>query len=495
MSQNSEIWLGTTVALEEYSENLAKFEAATSADFEAFNALREDGEEQDFENPLMSLHENIAIIEISGSLTHIDNPIVRYFGMTPYSMIYNAFIEAQIDDRVEKIVAVFDTDGGTVKGLSSALEGVRIAARGKGVQAYVQGSMNSAGYWLGSASTSAMLSASIEVGSIGVVAIIKNVSEALKKEGVKVEVMRAGEDKARVNPYEQMTDEVKAQLQEELDKKHTQFIEDVAENLGYAPELVRTSFGSGKVYSAEEALGLGMINAVSTYNEFFDKVQASKTSSQKAGTYGNLPNNGVSASASVDGEASEINLISEGNDMKKALKEKIEAAAIEGVELPVEEQTAEAEATAEATAEAEATVEAGEEAAEATGEGALQAEAESGIVELATKFAGVVEELAQVKAELAQAKQSNEMNEALMEKFREVTAESVNRMQILTGGSAQDLKEVTASNLLEMHASLRAQVVKNFPAGQQAQEGVVDEKVEEAVQSFEQHAHLVTLKK
>lgn len=492
------MWLGSDASLSEYVENLEKFDKSTAEDFKAFSSLSGDEPTPDFDNPLMSLHDGIAIIEVAGSLTNIDNPLVRFFGMTPYSMVYDAFVQAAMDDRVEKIAAVFDTDGGTVKGLSSALEGINIAVKAKGVHSFVQGSMNSAGYWLGSASTTIDADKMAEIGSIGIIAVIKNVSAALEKEGVKVEVMRAGKDKARINPYEPLSEEVKAELQKELDRKHEMFIEAVAENLGYSPDLVRDKFGSGKVFSAEEALELGMISGVSTYNEFFQRVASLKSGSQESKRYGSLTPSGITASASIGEQSSELNTNEEVR-MDKSLKEMAEAAAIEGIEMS-EELKADAEGIDEEVQEdleisAEDAAEDAVSEEEQTAEVTADDKASDSIITLAGKYAESVEQLAIAKAELARANLENETNEALVERFKEVTAESINRMQILMNGQAQDLKEVTASNLLEMHASLRAQVVKNIPTGQQAQEGVEDEAVDKAVNSFEQHAHLVSLNK
>lgn len=505
MSKNEiELWLGTDErAYSTYADSMSKLLKASAADLVAMSAgVQRAGAE--YESRLLSVEGNLGVVKISGSMTYEESEYLQYFGMVSYSEIYDAVIEAAISPDIHEIVMMYDTTGGTTKGIDTAIEGITEAKTLKPVHTYTNGDMLSAGYWLGSAGTTVTMSEGASVGSIGVIGVVQTMAELYKKEGIAVHVFRSSPDKAPISPFEDLSEKAAEQMQEEVDFLAGKFIQAVGENLGLAPEYVKQTFGGGKVYRSDEALNLGMVGKVQSYNEYFREKLSSENNSQHGQSYGTLNAGGTSVSTLGDvpdtGSQHDIT----GNEMSKLSKvitAQDQAAALEGVELSAE-QLAVAQAAEVAAKELEANTSSGNKGDEETktegesdesGSEQILAGDSGALALMAGKFAEAVEQAAGLKAKVEQLTASAVLNDGLLEQMSKVTAESINRMGIILGRGAQDLSEVTAGNLLQMHTEAQAAVIKQIPVGQRSQGPTDDDAVDKAVEAVgEQFAHLTT---
>ena len=100
--------------------------------------------------------------------------------------------------------------------------------------------------------------ASSMMGSIGTLLILENYIEYLKQQGVEVRIMRAkgSEDKALVNPYEQLPENAEAELQAMLDACQREFVGSVKR--GRAGKITSSEVFTGKVYNATNSIRLGL---------------------------------------------------------------------------------------------------------------------------------------------------------------------------------------------------------------------------------------------
>jgi ClpP class serine protease len=142
-------------------------------------------------------------------------------GLSPMEAIGATDVEV-LDDWIDEafaanpkqIVFNINSDGGTVDGveeISAKIRGLSIPTI-----AFSSGSMNSSAYWIASACSRVVVSPSASVGSIGVYAVINDVSEQAKAMGIKVKVFRSDELKGIGVPGAEVTSAQEAYLQKSV---------------------------------------------------------------------------------------------------------------------------------------------------------------------------------------------------------------------------------------------------------------------------------------
>ena len=214
-----------------------------------------------------------AVIPLFGVIAHRMNMLDEMSGGTSMEAFMSRFRAAAADPGVRTIVVLGDTPGGSVYGIQEAAEEMRSARDSKRIIAHVGPLMASAGYWLASAASEITMMPSGEVGSIGVVGMHVDYSAALAEEGIKVTYIHAGKYKVEGNQTEPLGEDAHAFLQQRVDEYYGAFIRGVAKGRGIAPETVRKDFGEGRVFGAEQALSVGMIDRIETLDETIRRAQ------------------------------------------------------------------------------------------------------------------------------------------------------------------------------------------------------------------------------
>lgn len=181
------------------------------------------------------------------------------------------------DPDVTAIVLDIDSPGGTVAGTVETAAEVRAAAAQKKVVAVANTLAASAAYWIASQASEFVAVPSADVGSIGVMSMHVDESDFLRQMGMKVTIVRSARFKADVNPWEPLSDEGKAWMQQRVDEAHQWFIRDVAAGRGVTPAKVREAFGEGRVVSAKAAKDAGMVDRVATFDQVIAGLVAART--------------------------------------------------------------------------------------------------------------------------------------------------------------------------------------------------------------------------
>jgi protease-4 len=183
------------------------------------------------------------------------------------------FIEkANASPKVNSILMVFDGPGGAVDGTPEL--GNAIANSKKPIIGFVDGMAASAHYW--TASQTAYLVGNsqnyTEVGSIGVLTMLVSQQEWLVKQGLKVEIMRAEQsvDKALLNSIEEWPAAAKAELQLQLNEIAADFKATVIAGRGSRLSTGEEDIFTGKMYSLDKAIELGMVDYAMTLAEAVD---------------------------------------------------------------------------------------------------------------------------------------------------------------------------------------------------------------------------------
>ncbi|MDV7202271.1 S49 family peptidase [Roseovarius sp. 10] len=172
--------------------------------------------------------DGIAVIEIAGVLIHRGGWIGQSSGQTSYEGIAAQFEAAAGDPAVRGIALEIDSFGGEVAGVFDLADRIRAIRSRKPVWAFVAEHAFSAGYALASQADRILLPRTGSVGSIGVVVMHADLSGQLDQDGVRVTLIHSGQHKVDGNPYEPLPENVRDDIQREIDVLRFLFTETVA---------------------------------------------------------------------------------------------------------------------------------------------------------------------------------------------------------------------------------------------------------------------------
>ncbi len=168
-----------------------------------------------------------AVIQVYGILGQHLSIMDMDCGGCDVSVIAEALDEAMDDPKVSEIVLDFDSPGGVVSGIPELAEKIRANSAQKPIYAFVGSQCCSAAYWLASQCTAIFCTKSADLGSIGVYVALCDDSEWWKKEGYKLELIKAGEFKAAGISGQPLSDKERALIQADVDAIYQMFTADV----------------------------------------------------------------------------------------------------------------------------------------------------------------------------------------------------------------------------------------------------------------------------
>ena len=218
--------------------------------------------------------EQAALIPLYGTMT-------KYGGFCSYG---TAELAAMINeanrnqDRIKGIVLDIDSPGGSgdsVEVLSRAIDASELP-----MVASVDRLAASAAQWVASSVASnggKILVDSLDnsmMGSIGSFIIHQNIAARLSNNGVKMEIIRAPQstDKARFNNIEELTDELRTQLKEDLRQHTNRFIDAIKSNYGESLKTDTDKLFTGGTFYGKEAIEIGLAHEQGDLSQAFNQV-------------------------------------------------------------------------------------------------------------------------------------------------------------------------------------------------------------------------------
>ena len=209
----------------------------------------------------------IAVIPILGTLVRRSSYLVAASGLTSYFEIEAMAAEAFADPRVKAVLLEIDSSGGEAGGVFDLAARLRSLARtsGKPLWAIADEAALSAAYALACAADRLWLTRTAEVGSIGVVAVHVDESEADRQAGLAYTFIHAGSHKVDGHPHAPLPLTVAADIQTDIDALHAQFIALVAGLRGLGVEAVRAT--QARVYRGDQAIAVGLADQIGSFRE------------------------------------------------------------------------------------------------------------------------------------------------------------------------------------------------------------------------------------
>lgn len=210
--------------------------------------------------------DGVLTIPVHGVLVH---KMSFKFGSwaTGYEYIRRAFDRGMDDAGVHTVVFDHNSPGGMVAGNFELVEHVASRRGEKAILAIANDYAFSASYNLAAAADpgSLYLTRSGGVGSVGVVTMHVDYSDALAKSGIKVTFIYAGKHKVEGNPYEALPAAAKDRIQGRIDRLYGEFVGLVAANRGMDEKAVRDT--EALTYDASEAVDVGFADKIGTLDE------------------------------------------------------------------------------------------------------------------------------------------------------------------------------------------------------------------------------------
>jgi protease-4 len=188
--------------------------------------------------------------------------------------------KAEDDDRVRAVVLRINSPGGTVTASDILYhEIMRFKERRKvPVVASILDVGASGGYYVALAADRILAHPTTVTGSIGVLMLTVNAGGLLEKIGVSASYVKSGEFKDMGSPFRSLRPEERALFQDLIDRFYGRFVELVARSRQLDEARVR-AFADGRVYTASQALALGLVDQVGYLEE---AVAAAKSAARVA---------------------------------------------------------------------------------------------------------------------------------------------------------------------------------------------------------------------
>ncbi|WP_286727867.1 MULTISPECIES: S49 family peptidase [Sphingobacterium] len=245
----------------------------------------------------------------STALYDLRGPIMHYgFCGDGTHELHSAFNEAENATNITSHFFLIDSPGGQADGVLEFMQA--IMASGKPSLSYVNGGMAASGGGFIAAAADAVFASSklCEIGSFGGYSTLLDATEREQREGVKRIVIKAKQSKDKNTVYELAKAGDKnalAELEDRISLVTGELLDAV--RLGRGDRLKNDNWATGKMYFADEALEMGIIDGIGTMDDALAHLR-SLTSSKKTKNFNMNKFNNVAALASVEAEGAQAAL-------------------------------------------------------------------------------------------------------------------------------------------------------------------------------------------
>ena len=223
----------------------------------------------DASDPLQELtiqgegNEKVLVMSISGVISTSPN---QSFLRTMPSMVQEIAAQlkkAEQDKNIKCLLIKVDSPGGTVTAGDMIYHEIMAYKKKTGVKIVVSmmGTAASGGYYVSLPADTIMAHPTTITGSVGVIIMQPNVSGLMDKIGVEMRVSKSGAEKDMGSPFRAATPEEEELLKGVTDDLARRFLRLVQKHRGI-DEPVLSEVASAKIYLAEDAKKLGLIDGI-----------------------------------------------------------------------------------------------------------------------------------------------------------------------------------------------------------------------------------------
>ncbi len=166
----------------------------------------------------------------------------------------------------DQVIVTLESPGGVVHGYGlCAAQLARIRERNIPLTVIVDKVAASGGYMMAAVANTIIAAPFALIGSIGVLAQLPNFHRFLKHHQIDFEQLSAGEFKRTLTVFGENNDKGREKMQQDLEGIHQHFKAHIHQ---YRPQLDLDKVATGEYWLGREALGLNLIDAISTSDEY-----------------------------------------------------------------------------------------------------------------------------------------------------------------------------------------------------------------------------------
>ncbi len=217
--------------------------------------------------------DGIAIIPIFGTLVRRTTGLEAQSGLSSYASLSEQIAEAASDTSIRAILLDIDSPGGEAGGAFDLADQIFEARKAKPVWAVANESAFSAAYALAASAERLYVTRTGGVGSIGVIAVHLDQSQADEQDGFKYTSVFAGEHKNDYSPHEPLADPARAALQKEVDRVYGLFVACVARGRTLSAEAVRAT--EAGLFFGADGVAAGLADRLGTFEDALGDLGAS----------------------------------------------------------------------------------------------------------------------------------------------------------------------------------------------------------------------------
>lgn len=220
--------------------------------------------------------ESIALITVEGVITAGSAPpsFLASEGVASSLAICDQLYSVAEDTTVRGVLLRVNSPGGSAVGSDEIFRAIQhVKQAGKPVVVSMGDMAASGGYYISAPASFIYANGATFTGSIGVIFSMLNWERLAEKVGLDEITLTAGEHKDIGNPWRAMSDEERAMLKGMLNDVHTQFIAAVDEGRGNLDAAQVTALATGMVFTGQQALSKGLVDAIGGQHEAEAKVR------------------------------------------------------------------------------------------------------------------------------------------------------------------------------------------------------------------------------
>ncbi len=213
----------------------------------------------------------IALIDVDGIIMNRELGGFLSEGEHPVSLLIEKLDKAAKDKSVKALILRINSPGGSVTAsdiMYSELLRFKKETKGKRpVVAVLSDVAASGGYYIACAADEIVAHPTTVTGSIGVIMQMVNFAGTMSKIGVKADAITSGKMKDAGSPLREMKPEEREVFQSLVNQFYDRFVKTVAAGRPKLTEEQVRTIADGRVWSAQQALELGLIDRIGTLRD------------------------------------------------------------------------------------------------------------------------------------------------------------------------------------------------------------------------------------
>ncbi len=246
-------------------------------------STRRDLVETELAKDEFGARDKIALIDLSGIIMNSPRWELLSQGEQPVSLLLEEFDKASRDPAVKAVVLRINSPGGTV--VASELMHQEITyfrqKTNKPVVAVMMDVAASGGYYVACACDEIIAQPSTVTGSIGVIMQMFDLTGTMNIIGVRPDAITSGPNKDAGSPFRTMKPEERELFQKMVYDMYGRFVKVVVAGRPKLDEATVRKLADGRVYTAGQALEVGLIDRIATMRDAVDTAK-SKAGIKKA---------------------------------------------------------------------------------------------------------------------------------------------------------------------------------------------------------------------